>query len=190
VGDGPRRDTPGGPVTLGALFVGFLTISMLGFGGPIVWARRILVERYRWLDDREFAEIVGLCQFLPGPNMVCVTVCVGLKFRGWAGALTAVAGFILIPWTLGFALGMFYLQYTDIAAVQGILRGIAAVAAGLIIATGLRLLRPYRARPAALLFAALAFAGLALLRLPLLLVIVLLVPASILAARRASPATL
>ena len=85
---------------------------------------------------------------------------------------------------------MLYLQYTDIAAVQGILRGIAAVAAGLIIATGLRLLRPYRARPAALLFAALAFAGLALLRLPLLLVIVLLVPASILAARRASPATL
>ena len=190
MGDGPRQDSPGGPVTLGGLFVGFLTISMLGFGGPIVWARRTLVERYRWLDDREFAEIVGLCQFLPGPNMVCVTVCVGLRFRGWPGALTALAGFLLIPWTLGFALAMFYLQYANIAAVQGILRGIAAVAAGLIIATGLRLLRPYHARPVALLFAVLAFAGLALLRLPLLLVVVLLVPASILLARRASPAAL
>lgn len=190
MGDGPRQDPAGRPVTLGALFLGFLTISMLGFGGPIVWARRILVERYRWLDDREFAEILGLCQFLPGPNMVCITVCVGLKFRGWAGALIAVAGFIVIPWTLGFALGTLYLHYADVAAVQGMLRGVAAVAAGLIIGTGIRLLRPYRARPAALLFAALAFAGLALLRLPLLLVIVLLVPASILLARRASPAAL
>jgi chromate transporter len=188
--DGPQQHPAGGRITLRALFVCFLTISMLGFGGPIVWARRILVERYGWLDDRELAEIIGLCQFLPGPNMVCITVCVGLKFRGWAGALTALAGFIVIPWTIAFALGSLYLQYTDIAAVQGAMRGIAAVAAGLIIATGLRLLRPYRARPAALLFAVLAFAGLALLRLPLLLVIALLVPASILAARRASPAAL
>ena len=190
MGEGPRQDTPGGPITLGGLFVCFLTISMLGFGGPIVWARRILVERYRWLDDRELAEIVGLCQFLPGPNMVCITVCVGLKFRGWAGALAGLAGFIMIPWTLAFTLGSLYLQYAEIGAVQGMLRGVAAVAAGLIIATGLRLLRPYRARPAALLFAALAFTGLALLRLPLLLVIVLLVPASSLIARRASPAAL
>lgn len=190
MGDGPRQHPAGGRVTLGALFVCFLTISMLGFGGPIVWARRILVERYGWLDDRELAEILGLCQFLPGPNMVCVTVCIGLKFRGWAGALAGLAGFIVIPWTLAFALGTLYLQYAEIGVVQGMLRGIAAVAAGLIIATGLRLLRPYRARPAALLFAALAFAGLALLRLPLLLVIVLLVPASILVARRAGPAAL
>ena len=79
----------------------------------------------------------------------------GLKFRGWAGALTAVAGFILIPWTLGFALGACSTCNTRISTSRaGILRGIAAVAAGLIIGTGLRLLRPQRGRLAALLFAA------------------------------------
>ena len=170
-------------VTLPALFTGFLLISLCGFGGPIVWARRFLVERYRWLGVREFADILSLCQFLPGPNVVAITVCVGAKFRGPLGALAALAGFILIPWTTGFALGALFLHYAHVGVLQNVLRGVSAVAAGLIIATGLRLMMPHRARPAALLFAALAFAGLAFARLPLLLVVLGLVPFSILAAR-------
>jgi chromate transporter len=176
-------DTDGARVTLPALFTGFLMVSMCGFGGPIVWARRFVVERYRWLGDREFADILSLCQFLPGPNVVALTVCVGAKFRGPAGALTALAGFILIPWTVGFTLGALFLRYAQAGAMQNVLRGVSAVAAGLIIATGIRLLMPHRGRPAALLFAALAFAGLAFARLPLLLVVLVLVPFSILAAR-------
>jgi len=172
-------------VTLPALFRGFLLVSLCGFGGPIVWARRFLVERYRWLDDREFAEILSLCQFLPGPNVVAITVCVGAKFRGIAGALVALAGFIVVPWTLGFAMAELYLHYAQIALLQNILRGVSATAAGLIIATGLRLLLPHRRRPAAVLFAALAFAGLAFAKLPLLLVVLVLVPFSIAAARPA-----
>jgi chromate transporter len=169
-------------VTLPALFVTFLQISMIGFGGPIVWARRFLVERQRWLDDQEFAEILSLCQFLPGPNVVCITVCVGSKFRGPAGALAAVAGFILIPWTVGFALGALFLHYTQIALMQNMMRGVSAVGAGLIIATGIRLLRPQRSRKMALLFAGLAFAGLAFAKLPLLPLVLVLVPLSIAAA--------
>jgi len=169
-------------VTLPSLFLTFLQISMLGFGGPIVWARHFLVERTRWLDDQEFAEILSLCQFLPGPNVVCITVCVGSKFRGTTGALVALAGFLLIPWTIGFALGVLYLTYAHIALVQSVMRGIAAVAAGLIIATGIRLLLPHRRRKMALLFAALAFAGLALAKLPLLLLVLVLVPLSVAAA--------
>ncbi|MBV9587751.1 MAG: chromate transporter [Alphaproteobacteria bacterium] len=88
-------------VTLGALFAAFLKTSMYGFGGPIVWARRIIVEERRWLGDGEFADILSFCQFLPGPNVVSVTVCIGAKFRGPAGALAALAGFILVP--CGFA---------------------------------------------------------------------------------------
>jgi chromate transporter len=169
-------------VTLPALFTTFLQISMIGFGGPIVWARRFLVERQRWLDDQEFAEILSLGQFLPGPNVICMTVCVGSKFRGPAGALAAVAGFILIPWTVGFALGALFLHYTQIALMQNIMRGVSAVGAGLIIATGIRLLRPHRSRKTALLFAALAFAGLAFANLPLLPLVLVLVPLSIAAA--------
>ena len=109
-------------------------------------------------------------------------MCVGSKFRGRAGALAALTGFIVIPCALGFAVGSIYLHYQRIEAVQGILRGLAATAAGLIIGTGLRLLLPQRRRPLALLFAALACAGLAVAKLPLLAVVLGLVPLSIAAA--------
>lgn len=173
---------PAGPIALGALFAAFLKMSLLGFGGPIVWARRILVEERRWLDDAEFADVLSFCQFMPGPNVVSITVCVGAKFRGPSGALSALAGFLLIPWTLGFALGALLLHYAHVGPLQNILRGISAVAAGLLIATGLRLLLPQRRRPAALVFAAAAFAGLALVKLPLLVVVLGLAPLSIAAA--------
>jgi len=65
------------PTTLGALFLAFLKISMYGFGGPIVWARRILIEERHWLSASEFAAILSFCQFLPGPNVVSITVCIG-----------------------------------------------------------------------------------------------------------------
>ena len=175
---------PAPRITLPALFVTFLTVSMYGFGGPIVWARRIIVDQRGWLDDMDFADILGFCQFLPGPNVVSLSVCLGAKFRGPAGALSALAGFILVPWTVGFALGAILLSYAQAALLQGILRGVAAAAAGLILATGLRLLVPYRRRPAALVFAALAFAGLAVAKLPMLIVVLGLVPLSIAVAGR------
>lgn len=184
------EDLPNRRVTLPALFTGFLVVSLCGFGGPIVWARRILVERRRWLGNQEFAEILSFCQFLPGPNVVSVAVCLGARFRGPVGALVALAGFILIPWTVGFALGTLFLNYAQLAIVQSILHGISAAAAGLIIATGIRLLMAYRERPPALLVAALAFAALALAKLPLLLVVSVLLPVGIAVAGRdrAAPA--
>jgi len=166
-------------VTLPALFGTFLLVSMYGFGGPIVWARRFIVEQRSWLSDAEFADVLSFCQFLPGPNVVSLAVCIGAKFRGAAGALAAMAGFILAPWGVGFALGAVLLAYAQTAWLQGLLRVIAVAAAGLIIGTGVRLLRPHRRRPLALGFAALAFAGLALLKLPLLIVVLALVPLSI-----------
>ena len=175
-------------VSLPALFATFLTVSMYGFGGPIVWARRIIVEERGWLGDGEFADILSFCQFLPGPNVVSLSVCLGAKFRGPAGALSALAGFILVPWTVGFTLGAIFLSYAQAALLQGVLRGIAAAASGLIIATGIRLLAPHRRRPFALAFAALAFLGLAILKLPLLVVVLALVPLSIAAARPAPAA--
>ena len=166
-------------VSLLALFVTFLKVSLCGFGGPIVWARRFIVEQQHWLTDQEFADLLGLCQFLPGPNVASITVCLGSRLRGPAGALAALAGFILIPWSIGFALGALFLHFAGVGRLQDILHGVSAVGAGLIVATGLRLLRPHRARPMALLFAALAFLGLAIAKLPLLLVVAALAPLSI-----------
>jgi chromate transporter len=166
-------------VPLSALFIGFLKVSLCGFGGGLVWARRVVVEQCRWMDEQEFAETLTLCQLMPGPNIVGITVCVGAKLRGAIGAVSAVAGFILVPWTVGLAVGGVVLQYAEIAVLQNILGGLSASAAGLLIGTGLTLLTPHRNRRTALLFAGLAFAGMAFTRLPLPMVLLALAPISI-----------
>ena len=166
-------------VALGALFLAFLKVSLCGFGGGLSWARRVGVEQRQWMDDQEFAETLTLCQLMPGPNIVGITVCVGAKLRGAIGAIAAVAGFVLLPWTLGLTLGAAILQHAQLAILQNILSGLSAAAAGLLMGTGLRLMVPLRSRPPALLFAALAFAGMSFTRLPLPAVLVALAPLSI-----------
>src|SRR5215469_8018776 len=168
-------------VPLTALFNAFLAVSLGGIGGGsgIVWARRITVEKRRWLSDSEFADIVSLCQVMPGPNIVGIAVCVGAKMRGTIGTIAAVSGFLIIPWTIGLSVGLFFLEYAHLAVLRNILGGIAATAAGLLIATGIRLLLPHRRRPAALLFAVLAFGLITFAKLPLLAVLFGLVPLSI-----------
>jgi chromate transporter len=170
-------------VALAALFIAFLKVSLCSFGGGIVWARRIAVEQRQWINEEEFAEILSLCQFMPGPNVVGVAVCVGAKLRGSIGAIAAVSGFVLIPWVIGFSLGVFYLQHTHLAVLQNILGGVSAAAAGLLIATGIRMLRPHRSRPQALVVAALAVGGMVLTKLPLLVVLLSLAPLSIAVAK-------
>src|SRR5271169_631303 len=157
------------PVSLAALFTAFLVVSLCGVGGGggIVWARRIPVENRRWISDREFADIVG------------IAVCVGARMRGASGTIAALCGFLVIPWAVGLSLGVLYLKYAHLTVLRNILGGIAAVAAGLLIATGIRLLMPQRRRAAALVFAALAFALITFGRLPLLIVLFGLVPLSI-----------
>jgi chromate transporter len=166
-------------VPLSALFNGFLKVSLCGFGGGLVWARRAVVEQRQWMDEQEFAETLTLCQLMPGPNIVGITVCVGAKLRGAIGAVSAVAGFILVPWTVGLTIGGIVLRYAEIAVLQKIFSGLSAAAAGLLIGTGLRLLLPHRSRRTALLFAGLAFAGMAFTRLPLPIVLLVLAPVSI-----------
>jgi chromate transporter len=171
----------GARVTLPALFVAALKISLYGIGGGggLVWARRIAVEQCRWISEAEFADIVSLCQFMPGPNIVGIAVCIGTKLRGSIGAIAAVSGFLVIPWVIGFSIGVWYLQEAHHPVLQNILGGVAATAAGMMIATGFKLLAPHRRRPAALIFAALAFGLMTFTRLPLLVVLFSLTPLSI-----------
>jgi chromate transporter len=172
-------ERPQHAVSLAALFTAFLIVSLCGFGGGIVWARRIAVERRRWITDRDFADIVSLCQFMPGPNIVGIAVCIGARMRGVLGTIAAISGFLIIPWATGLSLGLLYLEHAHLPILRNILGGIAATAAGLLIATGIRLLMPHRRRPAALLFAALAFGLITFAGLPLLAVLFSLVPLSI-----------
>lgn len=162
-------------VSLGELFRGFCLIGLSGFGGVVPWARRYIVERYHWLEPEEFAALLGLGQVMPGPNVMNLSVCVGQKFQGWRGAIVAPLGMVLAPMIIVLLLGLAYQRYGDLPMVHAILRGIVAVGAGLIIATGLKMLHVYRRRPLALGIAGAIIIAVGFLRLSLLPVVVTLV---------------
>ena len=175
----PGEIPPLARASLGALFYEFLKISLLGFGGGIALTRRTAVERRRWLSDADFVDALTLCQFMPGPNVVGIAICVGTKTRGLAGAITTFVGFAAVPGAIGFAVAVLYLGQTQIPLVQSILNGISASAAGLMIGTGLRLLTPHRRDPRVIGLAALAFAGLVIAKFQLLLLLLVLAPLSV-----------
>jgi chromate transporter len=123
------------------LFIGFSKIGISGFGGVLPWARRSIVEQEKWISSEEFNALLGICQIVPGPNIVNLAVCVGSRFAGVRGALASVLGLMLGPSALVILLGMLYEHYSYLPAVQGMLRGISAVGIGLIAGTGFKMMR-------------------------------------------------
>ena len=164
------------------LFLAFSRISLTSFGGAIFWARRELVERQRWLTEREFVEIFTLGQLLPGPNVLNLTVIVGHRFAGWLGAAASVAGFLGWPCLVVIGMGVLYQHYGALPQVQQALTGMSSVAAGLLLATVIKLamVLPRHWRP--WLFGILAFIGVGVMRWPLLWVMGALAPWAIIAA--------
>jgi chromate transporter len=133
------------------LFISFSKIGMSGFGGVLPWARRTLVERDKILTSEEFSAILGICQIVPGPNIVNLAVCVGSRFAGAKGAFASVMGLTLGPISLVMLLAVLYDHYSYLDSVKGILRGISAVGVGLIASTGFKMLRDEFRYPAMLL---------------------------------------
>ena len=174
---------PSEPPRLSTLFVSFAAVGMLGFGGVLPFARRMIVERRRWLSAAEFTDLLALCQFLPGPNVVNLSVALGGRFRGPAGALAAASGLLGAPVAVVIVLGAVYGRYAAVPWVAHMLGGLAAAASGLVLATALRIAAPLRRRPVAIAVAVAALAGVAVLRLPLLLVLLVLAPAAMLLQR-------
>lgn len=123
------------------LFIGFSKIGLSGFGGVLPWARRTIVEQEKWLTPEEFSAMLGICQIVPGPNIVNLGVCVSSRFAGVLGAFAAVLGLLLGPVAIVIMLGILYTQFSYMPVVQGLLRGISAVGVGLIASTGFKMLR-------------------------------------------------
>lgn len=169
---------------MAALFFGFLGVGLMGFGGVLPLARRMIVEDKRWMSREDFTERLALCQFLPGGNVINLSVAVGLEFHGWCGAVTALLGLTAAPTILAVALGALYIHNADNPRVQHLVAGLAAAAAGLLVATALKMLAPFRREPRALAVVLVGFAAIALLRLPLLPVMLALLPASLLLMRQ------
>lgn len=172
------------PPSNGQLFSGFLMLGLIGFGGVLPLARSMLVEQRRWLTAEQFTELLGLCQFLPGGNVINLSVAVGMEFRGLRGALCALLGLICAPTAIVVGLGVIYARYQNDIHVQHVFAGLAAAAAGLLLSTALKMLLPLWGKWLPLAIVATALVAIAWLRLPLLPTMLVLAPISILLAWR------
>jgi chromate transporter len=179
------------PASVPALFVAFSRLALQGFGGVLPVAQRELVERLGWLSKDEFVELLATAQALPGPNVVNLSMMIGDRYFGLRGALAALAGMLVLPTALVLLLAALLSHLTTEAWVQDALRGMGVVSAGLILATGFKLLPTLRThplgRPLAVALAVLAFGLVVALRWPLPAVILLLGPIGIAIAWRRLP---
>ena len=180
------------PPGLFALFVAFAKMSLAGFGGVLAFARRGIVEQHKWMTAEEFNETFALCHFLPGPNIVNLSVVFGSRFRGVAGAVAAFAGLVGPPVVIVTILAALYARFGEIDALRRILAGVSCAAVGLLISVVFRMILPLiKKRDLIGLVVLLAvFAAIGLLRLPLPAVLLVAIPLSIaivFARRRAAP---
>jgi chromate transporter len=170
------------PASLSELFISLTFIALQGFGGVLAIVQREVVEKHKWLTAEEFIEDWSVAQIMPGPNVVNLSLMLGDRWFGLRGALVAVTAMLTLPLLVVLLLALLYAQYGADPHVASALRGMGAVAAGLITATGLKLMRALREHPLGPLlltaFGIATFVGIAVLRLPLLWVLLVLGGAS------------
>ena len=178
--DLPTSNQPNQP-GLFELFVAFAKMSLAGFGGVLVWARRGIVDQHRWMTAEEFNETFALCHFLPGPNIVNLSVVFGSRFRGIAGGIAAFAGLIGPPMVIATILAALYARYGEIDALRRILAGVSCAAVGLLMSVVFKMMMPLiRERDAVgLLILVVVFIAIGLVRLPLQAVLLVAIPLSL-----------
>jgi chromate transporter len=176
----PQQPQP----TLTELFTAFAKISLSGFGGVLAWSRRMMVEERKWLTAEQFNETYALCSFLPGGNILNFSVVFGARFGGVRGALVAVAGLMGPPLLLVLVIASIYARYGDLPPLRRALTGVAAAAAGLMIATVAKMAQPLFRNRAVIgpLIALATFVAIGIVQWPLPLALAVIVPVSIAAA--------
>lgn len=177
--DGPA--TSAVPPGLLALFLAFARMSLAGFGGVLVFARQAIVEQHRWMTADEFNETFALCHFLPGPNIVNLSMVFGARLRGIAGGIAAFAGLLLPPTLIMTVLAIIYARFGDVGVLRRILAGISCAAVGLLIAVVFRMMTPLLKRLDALALILMlgVFLAIGVLRLPLQAVLLVAIPVSV-----------
>ena len=165
------------------LFLGFFKLGALAFGGTGPLSRASIVDERRWLGDKEFASLLGLCQALPGANTCNLAVMLGDRFCGATGAIAALAGLLAAPLAILIAVASFFTTFSTFPDVRAALYGATAAAAGLAIGTAVKMIVKIPFDPVVALVAGAAFAGSAALRMPLPLILAVLVPTSFAFAR-------
>ncbi|MET4719133.1 chromate transporter [Bradyrhizobium japonicum] len=169
------------PPGLVALFLAFARMSLAGFGGVLVFARHAIVDRHRWMTADEFNETFALCHFLPGPNIVNLSMVFGSRLRGIAGGVAAFTGLLLPPTVIMTVLAIIYARFGDVEVLRRILAGISCAAVGLLIAVVFRMMMPLLKRMDAVVLILMlgVFVAIGVLRLPLQAVLLVAIPVSI-----------
>lgn len=157
------------------LFVSFTLLALQGFGGVLAVVQREVVERKRWMTPAQFVEDWAVAQILPGPNVINFCLMIGGRHFGLAGALAALTGMLVAPTAVLLVLALAFGSVSDLAWAQGALRGMGAVAAGMIAATGIKLISALKLNPMGWTVCTLVmvgtFIGVSLLRWPLIWVL-------------------
>lgn len=160
------------------LFLSFSILALQGFGGVLAIVQRELVEKKRWLTQEEFLEDWAVAQILPGPNVVNISLMIGDRHYGLSGALCALAGMVVFPLIIVLFLAYALSGYTELPALQNALRGMSAVTAGLIAATGIKLVAALQSNAlgmtACWILAGITFVAIAVFHIPLAAVLLLL----------------
>jgi chromate transporter len=180
------------PQSLRDLFWTFTLLALQGFGGVLAVVQRELVDKKRWLTREEFIEDLSVAQIMPGPNVCNLSMMIGDRYFCLPGALAALAGMMTLPLIFLLLLALAYASFADHPAVAGALRGMGAVAAGLIAATAFKLLATLSKNPLGkvlcIVIASATFIAVAVLHLPLFYVLLVLgIVACVLAYRRLAP---
>src|SRR5215471_11782204 len=164
-----------------ALFLAFAKMSLAGFGGVLAFARRGIVEEHKWMTADEFNQTFALCHFLPGPNVVNLSVVFGARFGGIPGAIAAFAGLVGPPMALVMVIAVLYAHFGELEVLRRILAGISCGAVGLLLAVVVKMLMPLVRRwdISGIVLMIAVFVAIGLFRLPLQIVLLVAVPLSI-----------
>ena len=162
------------------LFLGFLRIGLMGFGGVAAIARHMIVEKLRWLDEREYAVLLGLGQALPGANVTNLAIILGMRNGGTLGVLSALGGLLVAPILILVGLATFYAHTTQYPVVSSALAAMASVAGGVMVGTGLKMVIRAKMDWRGGLIALTGFVAIVLAQFSMIYVLLILLPVSVL----------
>ncbi len=171
-------------ITKRELFLGFLKIGMMGFGGVALVARHVIVNDRRWMDDLEYAALFGFGQILPGANVGNMAVILGMRHGGILGVAAAIGGLLAVPLVMVVLLATAYAQVATHPTVSHAIAAMASVSGGLLIGTGIKSAKKIKPTKIGIAFAVLGFVAVVWLHVPMVWVLVTLLPLSILAVWR------
>ena len=172
--------TPPASPGLLQLFLAFAKIGLTSFGGGLSgWMLREFVQRRRWLDEGEFLSGLALAQAFPGVNVVNLSIWIGYRLGGSAGALVSALGMVVPAMFAAIAAAALFAEVAHFRLTHVVLSGIAAAAVGLSLQMGIRAARRAAVSPVPALILLVTFCALFFLRLPLPAVVLVMAPLSL-----------